>query len=244
MTISKKSAREDIQMEQWYYRTDDQKIGPFSEDELLQMIEPKLISSSAQVCSESLPDWTDASEAEAFGGSTGMTRFFPTPRNVHPWLRYWARMVDVGLFSFFIIVVIVIAYPPAGNLPDPLMNMLMLALYILVEPILLSTIGTTVGKAFFGIRLRKPDGGKLSFGNALARSCKVAFKGLAIGVPFVSLFTMLNAYNRLSSKGITSWDLEERVLVTHKKLGIVRMILLVLVITGMVALMVLGIVSS
>jgi len=170
-----------------------------------------------------------------------MPDVFPTPRNAHPWIRYWARSINIYLFAIFASIIFMFLFPPAIDLPDPVINLLLLFLYIFVEPILLATVGTTAGKALLRARLRKPDGRKLSCGNALMRSFKVTFKGLAIGVPFISLFTMYNAYNHLSSKGITTWDQEERVLVTHKKLGIIYIILLVLAVAVIFGTLLLGI---
>jgi hypothetical protein len=57
----------------------------------------------------------------------------------------------------------------------------------------------------------------------------VAFGGLGLGIPLVSFLTLLVGYNRLTKRGITTWDEKGQLKVTHKDLGWVRVTLAVLV---------------
>lgn len=87
---------------------------------------------------------------------------------------------------------------------------------------MLSSWGTTPGKALSKIRLRCENGSRLSYSQALKRSFSVAVKGLGLGLPLISLFTLLNSYNDLTKKGKTSWDRDGNFSVSHQILGLSR----------------------
>ncbi|MEG2116450.1 MAG: MerR family transcriptional regulator, partial [Clostridia bacterium] len=83
-----------------------------------------------------------------------------------PWQRFFARDIDLliyGLIStFFLEYVMVYQNVIVANL-------LQIALMLIFEPLLLSTFGTTIGKACFGLKLRNADGTKLSYSVAFMR---------------------------------------------------------------------------
>jgi uncharacterized membrane protein len=95
-----------------------------------------------------------------------------------------------------------------------------------VEAVLLSTWGSTPGKALLRISLSTSDGSTLGYITSLSRSLDVWIRGLAAGVPFVNLLTQLRAYNNLTKKGITSWDAARNLKVTHERIGPVRILIL------------------
>ena len=103
---------------------------------------------------------------------------------------------------------------------------------------MLSTIGTTPGKALLNIRLRNEDGSRLSYTSALTRSAKVAIMGQGVGIPIIALVTHICAYNRLTQHGITSWDESGRHVIAHKEINILRIIILALILVGFLALIV------
>ena len=100
--------------------------------------------------------------------------------------------------------------------------------------------GTTPGKALLKIRLRNSDGSKLSYTDALSRSFDVFFKGVGIGIPIVQLITLIFAYNRLTKKGITSWDEGGNFKVSHQAIEAWRSIVAVFIFMAFLYLMVLG----
>jgi hypothetical protein len=75
------------------------------------------------------------------------------------------------------------------------------------------------------IRLVCNGGATLTYSAALARSLKVWWRGLAAGVPLVSLFTLITAYQRLKRNQRTSWDAEGGFMVQHGKVGWPRVLL-------------------
>jgi uncharacterized RDD family membrane protein YckC len=145
-----------------------------------------------------------------------------------PWARYIARFIDIALFSFIFVLILSNIAPEFivlyfFNLNDTFSTIIILFVWIIVESIFLSTFGATFGKWLLKINLsKKSNNKKLSFMESLNRSIKVWLKGLGAGLPIVTLFTQITAYNTLTSKGETSWDKEGNILITHDKIGFFR----------------------
>lgn len=148
---------------------------------------------------------------------------------VRPWIRYWARFIDISTFAFAVGVVEELFALPVFEIPEPFLSLSLLFAYIFFEPILLSSWGTTFGKALLNIRLRTAAGKKLSYGEALERNFSIWVRGLGLGIPLVSLFTLVNAYQKLTSNQITSWDKDGGYTVQHRPIGTARVIILVFV---------------
>lgn len=138
------------------------------------------------------------------------------PSVPRPWLRYWAKLVDVWLWVVIMGVVFGIAFPRwSMETNETLLGLILLACTIPIHALLLSTFGNTIGKALLGIRVTH-KGQKLSFGQALKREGLAYVKGLGLGIPIVALFTQINSYNHLKNEGASSWDKDEGHVVTHR----------------------------
>jgi len=153
-----------------------------------------------------------------------------------PWVRFFARYIDVSLFSFLLRF-----FFPIFEIPilknEIVFTMIILFFWTWVESLFLSTIGTTFGKWLLKVHL-SPKGNikKITFSSALKRSFRVWFKGLAIGFPIVSLFTSIAAYSDLTKRGITSWDKDGGFKVTHEKIGYIKISIILLIYLAIVLL--------
>ena len=150
--------------------------------------------------------------------------------NSRPWPRYWARMVDMILFS------IVFAIFSAMFLPnllregtDIFFGIICAFVWVFVESVLLSSWGTTYGKWLLNIKLRTKKDEKLKFSDALNRSFSVWLKGMGLAIPIVTIFTMGGSYNYLRDNGQTEWDEKGGYVVNQKKIGVLRIIGVVIV---------------
>ncbi|MFC1635215.1 RDD family protein [Planctomycetota bacterium] len=143
-------------------------------------------------------------------------------RQVRPWIRYFARIVDIFLFSLLIGIMLGMFAPSVLNLPNAFLTMIILFAWIFQESILLANCGTTVGKWFFKIKVRNCRGQKLTFSDALNRSFGVWLKGMGAGVPLLNLISLLASRSNLKRNGITAWDEEGGFIVTHGKIGFFR----------------------
>jgi len=147
-----------------------------------------------------------------------------------PWLRYWAKSIDILIFIFilmFLFGFLGIDTEWSGMLPNIISNVVIYFLYIFFEAWLLSTWGTTIGKALFKIRVRNSDGTLLSYKEGVKRSFLVFYLGQGIGIPIFTIITGIMAYNKLQKNGITSWDKDGNYIVSHQILGKIRATLII-----------------
>jgi len=256
-------------MKQWYYIEDGEQQGPITTAQISNMFKSGKIASETLVWTDGQEDWCPASDVDGLIPSPNpviSALFQPTPtqpaaanpaeipditesvpekhtptgNQIRPWVRYWARIIDFSLFCMVAGAVLALVYEPVLDLPETIFGIMLLLLYIVVEPAMLASMGTTPGKALLKIRLRDSNGRKLSYSAALIRSFKVALYGEGLGIPLIALITQINAYNRLTNRGITSWDEAGNFRLTHRIIGAGRMVAVILVIMTIVFIMVLG----
>jgi DNA-binding transcriptional MerR regulator len=111
------------------------------------------------------------------GASLAIPSFFAVrgdelPHAPHPWRRYFARTLDLFIYSAIWIAVCALIFRvnPGSRDFNQLLNFLVPhGLTFIAEPILLSTLGATPGKWIFGLFVRNAAGGKLTFWQAWDR---------------------------------------------------------------------------
>ena len=151
---------------------------------------------------------------------------------VHPWYRFWARHVDYLIFGVVLAIVFAFVYPQALSIPEAGFGLLTVFLWVFVEAFFLCTWGTTPGKWLCSTYVRDQKGNKLTYSVALGRSFNVWIRGVGFGLPLVVLITQLVAHNKLTSKGITTWDEEGNFKVGHTKINVFKVIFVVLIYAG------------
>jgi hypothetical protein len=144
---------------------------------------------------------------------------------LHPWRRYFAKQVDVFIFSFgsmfLLMVLLEITSPDAARrlgegLDNPVVGAAISVFFWgLCEWVCLAMFGGTPGRALYGIRLRRMDGSPLGSEKAFSRAFLVGIKGLGLGIPIVALFTCLVGYNVLTKEGRSTWDADLGTRVSH-----------------------------
>ncbi|MHC4380447.1 MAG: RDD family protein [Planctomycetota bacterium] len=236
-------------MRTWYYAKAGKQFGPLEEEVLRSLFVERRLPMDTMVWTEGMANWMPASTFEvlvpADAEPEAATPPPPPPppvqdepppmpsrkgRAVHPWHRYWARYIDIFLYGSVGGIFLSVFYERAFTWSDLTYSMMFLLSYAFVEPILITTFGTTPGKALFRIRLRNRDGSILNYRQAFDRSLKVYLRGEGLGIPILALFLHMRAYSTLMSDGITSWDKEGGVVVEHDSLSPARN----LVLTGIV----------
>lgn len=215
---------------EWYYTEGDEPKGPVSRSELITLCETGKLEADALVWREGLETWTAAQNIDGLMPHAGQPPPFPLGRGIEeyaasgdqirPWVRFGARGVDTLLFN-----VCAIFFSGAAILIEPLIldfidtlvaTIVWFLAYAVVEAAVLAIWGTTPGKALLRVRLRNSDGSRLCFGDALGRAFNLRIKGLAFGIPILSLITLIISYRRLTNKGITPWDADGDFVVTHQ----------------------------
>jgi hypothetical protein len=154
----------------------------------------------------------------------------------HPWRRYFARMFDLWTFAFFLFFFLGLTFPELfgrkgskeGQGLDSLYGIVAMLAYVPFEAFCMNALGSTLGKALYGIKVTDSLDHQLPLPISFRRAFAVWVRGLGIGIPIVALFTSISAYRTLSREGRTSWDRDFDCLVSFKHLSVVRLFILIL----------------
>jgi hypothetical protein len=146
-----------------------------------------------------------------------------TVSTVRPWVRFWARYLDIGVFSILLGIFLAMSAPSMLENSTIVLNIFVYFIWIFAESVLLSSWGTTPGKWLLKIDIKK-NNNKPDFSSALNRSFTVWLRGMGLGIPIISLFTLISSYNFLNKEGVTFWDKNGSFTMTHRKIGVFRII--------------------
>lgn len=128
----------------------------------------------------------------------------------HPWRRYFARGIDLALVglpvSFVQYVLLHRNYTTVSRWEDIICALIGWGLLLLLEPLLLARFGTTAGKWCMGITVTRPDGGRLSYGEALERTAAVWLYGAGLGISIVELVCNYRSYRRYMNGEELAWE--------------------------------------
>ena len=147
---------------------------------------------------------------------------------VTPWRRYGARFLDIsinGAIGAFLLGLAWYWVDPKSaddffSSLNPIADLILTTfISIIVSGILTGFSGSSVGKWIFGIRVTNPNGSPIGVVNGLFRDLGVWVKGLGFGIPLINIVTLYMSYDRLQTKGSTSWDESEGYVVTHRPNG-------------------------
>ena len=152
-----------------------------------------------------------------------------------PWVRWLARTFDVYIFIFISSYVASVLLPEFYVRNWLFWSFLSIPLWIFVEAFLLTTFGTTPGKWLLKVNVALASSDDILYSKALSRSAKVCWRGYGLGLPFVQFITSIVAFNNLKKNGVTSWDREEGFLITHKKIGAIRLIVTIIILLAVSA---------
>lgn len=128
----------------------------------------------------------------------------------HPWRRYFARAIDLTLVGLMVsFVQFVLLHHNLVNISkgeNVLCGLVGWGLLVLIEPLLLSRFGKTAGKWCMGITVTRPDGERLSYGEALERTAAVWLYGAGLGISIVELVCNYRSYRRYMNGEELAWE--------------------------------------
>lgn len=134
------------------------------------------------------------------------------PVAICPWRRYFARNLDLFLYTLGIVGVLTLGFhvnlARSGRLLSLVSTYLALGVMLVVEPLLLRLFGTTPGKAILGLRVTYQDGTHLSYADAQARTRDVTSRGMGWNLPVYSLYRLWKCYRAQSDGEEMAWDWE------------------------------------
>ena len=237
----------------WIYAGPDGHSEPVSSETLAELLSGGVLTGDTPVRPSDLLSW-----APLFTWLPELGPPAPPPvpvakgawvdKSPHPWRRYLARMVDIVVigtvtWALFGIVFGIIAPEaavaffaafdgPAGRLAD-----LMLTLLVTIpgSALMIGLTGVSVGKWLFGVKVVTPAGRPIGVLAALAREVRVWAMGLGLGVPLVSLFTLVGSYQSLSNDRHSAWDKPSRRIVLHRPMNTLQITLMVVSIPLLIA---------
>jgi len=150
--------------------------------------------------------------------------------NGRPAIRYLARLFDLSLFSLCLITFVSIFSPTfILDSSSVFIFMMCLILYILVEAIILSIFGNTLGKSLLNTRVRTVNGEHIDFLTALKRSIFVNAAGMGFGIPFINFICYCFSYFDLKKNGKSTWDEQIGTVVLYGQVSMPRVLFVCLI---------------
>ena len=136
-------------------------------------------------------------------------------RTYQPWRRLFARMIDYQISGLILTGLVlstrlapdfIINPVQVQNTPQLASSLAMgffsMALWVVLEPLILSQFNNTPGKALLCLKLVRNN----SSSSYWKRSFSVWAVGLGFGIPLISTFATIIAATRLKKQGIADWD--------------------------------------
>lgn len=121
-------------------------------------------------------------------------------QNNHPWRRYFARDFDWMLCSLLLGTLLPL------ELDKTVRFLLGVGLMVLLEPLCLSLFATTPGKAIFGIRVRNLEGKRLTYSEAIRRTCGVLWEGECLRIPLICEYYHYKSYQAAEEGELLPWE--------------------------------------
>ena len=168
------------------------------------------------------------------------------PRVYAPWRRFFARMLDLHLYTVGWNCVMwgvgLLTPASVGGWGHSLMNIVVpIVLMIFFEPILLAKCGATLGKAILGLSVTDLDGNRLTYEEAYRRTGMVIYRGLGFNIPIYDLVRMFKCASIYGERKQLEWEETSQIALRKDKLPgrIVLYLVVCVVVSALVALMVL-----
>ncbi|HHV42148.1 MAG TPA: RDD family protein [Clostridiaceae bacterium] len=153
----------------------------------------------------------------------------------YPGRRFLARFLDWSIYYViwnYISLILIRGKIVRGLLLMYADTMAVMAIMLILEPLLLSFLGTTPGKTVMGLRIRTDEGNKLSLKDAFKRTFQVFADGMGFNILVINLLNMAWARrNCLAGKALL-WEQKHSYTIESTKLwrGIVAGLAIVVLI--------------
>lgn len=243
-------------MTTWWYSEDNKKLGPVDIDNLTRLLQIGKVNPKTMLWKEGMESWLPLNEiAELQALMEAVPPPLPPKTSADPlsypmatrWPRFFARIFDIWweilLVSFAISVVL--GYYSAGFVEwsnnsgsNQLLPILCLPIALFLDASLYRLVGNTPGKALLGLKVGLVNASPLNFGQYLGRNFSMWVSGLALGFPFINLFTMTKQSSRLGTGRHASYDEFTGYRVRAMPIGWARKILFGVAFVGLLAVMI------
>ena len=168
---------------------------------------PEWVKSTAEALMEQKAAFRAFDPDPYLTDAPGMPREGRLPYANCPWRRFFARTVDFSIYRTVVAVLFFVFRIWRGPWYISLLDILLSALLmLLMEPLWLHFAGTTPGKALFGLKLRRADGGKLGYCEALRRTGTVILRGEGLYIPIYALYRNIRCGFACNGGSRMEWD--------------------------------------
>lgn len=146
----------------------------------------------------------------------GFTAANVAPSLAGPWSRYFARSIDLMILLSVLLTALYWVLPMVSPklalqiyfVDWRLMSVLLVPFALLLNAIIITLFGNSLGKAIFAIRAEPLDGrARFGFGGNLMREFRVWTEGLVLCIPLLNLFTMIPAYRAVLRGAPAGYDI-------------------------------------
>lgn len=143
------------------------------------------------------------------------------PKESVPWRRFWARHLDMVLYStlwsLFLVCVCNVNLNNRGLAGDLLDAIAGIVILFLVEPALLALCGTTPGKWIMGLRVTDYEDRRLTYSEAGNRTFTVLWKGMGLEIPIYGLYRNWKSYTGCQDGETLEWEYDTCITLRDKK---------------------------
>lgn len=125
--------------------------------------------------------------------------------DTHPWLRYFARVIDQILIVTTIGLAIGYNFPQLygkGWISIIFLFLLPILLFMATQAIITASFGTTIGKRIFNIRVTYANGNLISFGDAFMRELSLWIRTGALPILIIAIIWLITENLAIST---TNW---------------------------------------
>jgi hypothetical protein len=99
------------------------------------------------------------------------------------------------------------------------------ALAMVPNALCIGLTGSSLGKWIFGVSITDANERPIGIKTAFQREVMVWFRGLGIGIPIISLFTLITAFKTLKQDRKTSWDRDLSLKAVYRPATTIQMVL-------------------
>ena len=163
-----------------------------------------------------------------------------------PWRRYFARLLDIVIYTYFVVafqsIVVHVNMATRSTFESFLDTLIAFLIMMLIEPVLLSKLGTTPGKWLLGLRVTGATGQPLSYLDALSRTVTVFWRGFGLNIPIYNAFRLWRNYKDCVAGELLDWECDSVIHLKDQKkwrtavyIAVNVMLIVLLVFTFMIA---------
>lgn len=215
-------------MEFWLIN-DGEKEGPILDFELRSRIRAGDVSEDQKVWYTELDGWTPIGEVELFANEftpqivteENVESYLekleasephpvtppPVPVELHLWRRFagrWFDYLSYMLVFFLLVLTLDLDFLALGS--NPYFAFVLILPWLFLETVALHYWGTTPGKWLVGLKVRGPNGEKLTPGLSFLRTMRVMILGMGFGQIFLREICHLVALWFAVKKKVVMWD--------------------------------------